>query len=187
MPAELGESLKRDQISPRAVCVGVSQRISINQRYTAQPDLNTTLEEPMTVRIKRLNDAVHMEAINDDGNRLEMDGIESLGGIQGGFRPMEMLLAAIGGCAAVDVVMILSKQRQNPDGLEVVVDGERASIEGAQHTHFKTIHLHFELTGDKLDENKVKRAIELSIEKYCSVAKALQHDSEVTTGYTINQ
>jgi putative redox protein len=126
----------------------------------------------MTIRIKRLNDAVHMAATNDDGNYLEMDGIESLGGIQAGFRPMEMLLAAIGGCAAIDVVMI--------------VDGDRISVEGAQHSQFKTIHLHFELSGEALDDNKVKRAIDLSIEKYCSVAKALEHDSQITTSYTIN-
>lgn len=140
----------------------------------------------MTVRIKRLNDAVHMEAINDDGNRLEMDGIESLGGIQAGFRPMEMLLAAIGGCAAIDVVMILKKQRQNPDSLEVAIDGERVSVDGAHHSQFKTIHLHFILTGDSLNENKVARAIELSIEKYCSVAKALEHDSKITTSHTVH-
>ena len=140
----------------------------------------------MTIRIKRLNDAVHMAATNDDGNYLEMDGIESLGGIQAGFRPMEMLLAAIGGCAAIDVVMILKKQRQNPDGLEVVVDGDRISVEGVQHSQFKTIHLHFELSGEGLDDNKVKRAIDLSIDKYCSVAKALEHDSQITTSYTIN-
>mgnify|MGYP000556476427 CR=1 FL=1 len=139
----------------------------------------------MTVRIKRLNDAVHMEAINDDGNRLEMDGIESLGGIQAGFRPMEMLLAAIGGCAAIDVVMILTKQRQNPDSLEVAVDGERVSVDGAHHSQFKSIHLHFTLSGDSLDVKKVDRAIALSIDKYCSVAKALEHDSAITTSYTI--
>lgn len=140
----------------------------------------------MTIRIKRLNDAVHMAATNDDGNHLEMDGIESLGGIQAGFRPMEMLLAAIGGCAAIDVVMILKKQRQNPDGLEVVVDGDRISVEGAQYSQFKTIHLHFELSGESLDDNKVKRAIDLSIEKYCSVAKALEHDSQIITSYSLN-
>lgn len=139
----------------------------------------------MTIRIKRLNDAVHMEATNEDGVKLHMDGIETLGGIKAGFRPMEMLLAAIGGCAAIDVVMILTKQRQNPDGLEVEVSGDRVSVEGAHHSEFKTIHIHFQLTGTHLDEAKVTRAIELSMTKYCSVAKALEHNSEITTSFEI--
>ena len=139
----------------------------------------------MSIRIKRLNHAVHMEATNEDGVTLHMDGIEALGGVKAGFRPMEMLLAAIGGCAAIDVVMILSKQRQNPDELEVEVSGDRVSVEGAQHSEFKTIHIHFQLTGAHLDEAKVARAIDLSMTKYCSVAKALEHTSKITTSFEV--
>jgi len=140
----------------------------------------------MTILIKRLNDAVHMEATNEDGVSLQMDGIEELGGIKAGFRPMEMLLAAIGGCAAIDVVMILKKQRQNPDHLEIEVDGDRVQVEGAQHSAFKTIHLHFKLTGAHLSEAKVARAIELSLEKYCSVAMALEKTSQITSSFEVS-
>lgn len=140
----------------------------------------------MTIRIKRLNDAVHMEAINEDGVTLHMDGIDSIGGIKAGFRPMEMLLAAIGGCSAIDVIMILKKQRQNPDDLEVEVSGDRVSVEGAHHSEFKTIHLHFKLIGAHLDESKVARAIDLSLSKYCSVAKALEKNSKITTSFEVS-
>lgn len=138
-----------------------------------------------TVTIKRLNDAVHMEATNETGVSLQMDGIDSIGGINAGFRPMEMLLAAIGGCSAIDVVMILSKQNQNPTRLELTVEGDRVSVEGAHHTAFKTIHLHFQLGGAHLDEKRVARAIDLSINKYCSVAKALEPTSTITTSFEL--
>lgn len=139
----------------------------------------------MTVKIKRLNDAVHMEATNEDGVTLQMDGVDSIGGIKAGFRPMEMLLAAVGGCAAIDVVMILTKQRQNPDDLEIEVKGDRVSVEGAQHSEFKTIHIHFKLKGAHLDEAKVARAIDLSLEKYCSVAKVLEKTSTISSSYEL--
>jgi putative redox protein len=139
----------------------------------------------MTVKIKRLNDAVHMQATNEDGVSLQMDGIDRIGGINGGFRPMEMLLAAVGGCSAIDVVTILTKQRQNPDDLEVEVTGDRVEVEGAQYTEFKTIHIHFKLSGAHLDENKVARAIDLSLNKYCSVSKTLEKTATITSSFEI--
>ena len=138
-----------------------------------------------TVTIKRLNDAVHMEATNETGVSLQMDGVDSIGGINAGFRPMEMLLAAIGGCSAIDVVMILGKQKQNPDQLIVKVEGDRVDVEGANHSAFKTIHVHFELGGAHLDEKRVARAIDLSMNKYCSVAKALEPTSTITSSFEI--
>ena len=77
----------------------------------------------MKINIKRLNDDYHMEAVNDNGNSLEMDGSPELGGHNLGMRPMQLLLAAVGGCSAIDVIMILKKQRQTITSFEVEVDG----------------------------------------------------------------
>ncbi|NBC27975.1 MAG: OsmC family peroxiredoxin [Bacteroidetes bacterium] len=140
----------------------------------------------MKISIQRLNDAVHMEAKNEDGVTLQMDGTDEIGGINGGFRPMQMLLAAAGGCSAIDVVGILKKQKQNPDDLQIEVTGERITLEGEQYTEFKTIHLHFILKGDHLDEKKVSRAIDLSLNKYCSVSKTLAKTAEITSSYEVN-
>lgn len=139
----------------------------------------------MKISIQRLNDAVHMEAQNEDGATLQMDGTDEIGGINGGFRPMQMLLAAAGGCSAIDVVGILKKQRQNPDDLKIEVTGERDTVEGEQYTEFKSVHLKFILKGSHLDEKKVARAIDLSLTKYCSVSKTLEKTAKITSSYEI--
>lgn len=137
----------------------------------------------MKITINRLNDAVHMEATNEDGITLHMDGTGEIGGINGGFRPMQMLLAAAGGCSAIDVVGILQKQRQNPDVLKIEVTGERVNV--GTYSEFKSIHIHFIFKGSHLDESKVSRAIDLSLTKYCSVSKTLEKTATITSSFEI--
>lgn len=137
----------------------------------------------MKITINRLNDAVHMEAENEDGIKLQMDGTDEIGGINGGFRPMQMLLAAVGGCSAIDVIGILQKQRQNPDDFQVVVTGDRVNVD--TYSEFKSIHIHFVMKGSHLEKNKVARAIDLSLTKYCSVSKTLEKTSIITSSYEI--
>ncbi|MCC5907496.1 MAG: OsmC family protein [Balneolaceae bacterium] len=137
----------------------------------------------MKISIQRLNDAVHMEANNEDGITLQMDGTEEIGGIKGGFRPMQMLLAAAGGCSAIDVVGILKKQKQNPDDLKIEVTGDRVKV--GTYSEFKSIHMHFILKGSHLDEKKVSRAIDLSLTKYCSVSKTLEKTAKITSSIEI--
>ncbi len=136
----------------------------------------------MKISLQRLNDAVHMEAVNESGATLQIDGTEEIGGINAGFRPMQMLLAAAGGCSAIDVVGILKKQRQNPDDLKIEITGDRISVD--TYSEFKSIHIHFILTGN-LDENKVARAIDLSLNKYCSVSKMLEKTATITSSFEI--
>lgn len=137
----------------------------------------------MKITINRLNDAVHMEAKNEDGAFLHMDGTDEIGGINGGFRPMQMLLAAVGGCSAIDVIGILKKQRLNPDEFQVEVTGERVDVD--TYSEFKSIHIHFILKGSHLNEGKVERAIDLSLTKYCSVSKTLEKTAKITSSYKI--
>lgn len=137
----------------------------------------------MKISIQRLNDAVHMEAKNEDGVTLHMDGTDEIGGINGGFRPMQMLLAAAGGCSAIDVVGILKKQKQNPDDLKIEVTGDRVKVK--EYSEFKSINIHFILKGTHLDEKKVARAIDLSINKYCSVSKTMEKTAKVTSSFEI--
>lgn len=137
----------------------------------------------MKITINRLNDAVHMEAKNEDGINLQMDGTDAIGGINGGFRPMQMLLAAAGGCSAIDVVGILKKQHQNPDDMQIEVTGERVDV--GTYSEFKSIHIHFILKGSHLVESKVARAIDLSLSKYCSVSKTLEKTAEITSSFKI--
>ena len=136
----------------------------------------------MKITIRRLNDAVHMEAKNEDNATLQMDGSGDIGGINGGFRPMQMLLAAAGGCSAIDIVGILKKQRQNPDFMTIEVEGTR--VQEGTYSEFSAIHMHYIFTGD-LDESKVERAIELSVTKYCSVSKTLEKTATITTSFVV--
>jgi putative redox protein len=84
---------------------------------------------------------------------------------------MQMLLAAMGGCSAIDIIIILNKQRQPLNDLKITVTGEREK--DAIPSLFKTVHAHYSFFGN-LDHEKVEKAISLSIEKYCSVSQTLE-------------
>ncbi len=137
----------------------------------------------MKVNLKRIDDNFHMEARNEDGNVLHMDGAKDIGGSGAAFRPMQMLLAAVGGCSAIDVILILKKQKQVIESFEVEVEGEREKIQ--DYSLFRDICLHFKLKG-KIEKEKAERAVQLSIEKYCSVSKTLEPTAKITYKVTVN-
>ena len=138
----------------------------------------------MKVELLRIDDAFHLEARNETGRTVDIDGSPAIGGNNLGARPMELLLMGLGGCSAIDIISILKKQRQNPEGFSVSIDGERPA--DAVPALFEKIHVTFNFTGD-LDESKVKRAIDLSMETYCSVAKTLEKTATITYSFTINK
>lgn len=137
----------------------------------------------MKINIKRIDDDFNMEATNEDGNTLLMDGAPDIGGHGKGMRPMQLLLAAVGGCSAIDVILILKKQKQIIESFEIEVDGERKKIE--DFSLFKDICLHFKIKGE-VDPDKAERAVKLSIEKYCSVSKTLEPTAKITYKVTVN-
>ena len=137
----------------------------------------------MKINIKRIDDNFRMNAMNEDGNSVQMDGANDIGGSSSGFSPMQMLLAAVGGCSAIDIILILKKQKQNIESFEVEVEGEREKIE--DYSLFRNICLHFKLKG-KLEKEKVERAVKLSLEKYCSVSKTLEPTAKITYKVSIN-
>ncbi|EAC0955953.1 OsmC family protein [Salmonella enterica subsp. enterica] len=96
--------------------------------------------------------------------------------------PMEMVLMAAGGCSAIDVVSILQKGRQNVTNCEVKLTSERRKDAPRLFTH---INLHFIVTGSDLKEAAVARAVDLSAEKYCSVALMLEKAVNITHSYEV--
>ena len=134
------------------------------------------------IELKRLNEAFHMEAVNDQGNVVHLDASPDIGGDNKGMRPMQMLLAAAAGCSSIDIINILKKQKQPLKDIRVTVEGEREK--DAIPSLFTDIHMHYKVYGD-LNEEKVKRAISLSLEKYCSVTKTLEKTARVTYSYEI--
>jgi len=138
----------------------------------------------MAITVRKLENDLHFEAENEKGGKLRMDGNNTIGGLEGGLSPMQLLLAGIGGCSSVDVLNILNKQRQQVEDYRVEITADKQSV--GTYSEYKTINLNFILEGD-LDEQKVERAIELSINKYCSVSKALEKISKISYSYEIKQ
>jgi putative redox protein len=99
-----------------------------------------------------------------------------------GFKPSDLLLVSVAACASVDVVEILAKKRLNLTKMEVSSSGEQDSD---PPWTFRKIHLHFKLTGRGLNGKAVAQAIELSVEKYCSVAATIRATAPITTDYEI--
>lgn len=136
----------------------------------------------MKARIKWVEEALFLGE-SGSGHSVVMDGPEEIGGRNAGIRPMEMLLIGVGACSSVDVVSILKKARQQVTGCEAKVEATRVDAVPAV---FEKIHMHFIVSGKDLDEGKVKRAVELSAEKYCSASIMLQKGGvQMTHGYEI--
>lgn len=111
-----------------------------------------------------------------------MDGAPEAGGRNLGPRPMEMVLIGTGGCTAFDVVMILQKGRQAVSDCVVKLSATRAEIDPKV---FTSIHFHFVVSGNKLSEASVERAVKLSHEKYCSASIMLAHSVNMTHSFEI--
>ncbi|MFT7406072.1 OsmC family protein [Zhongshania sp.] len=112
-------------------------------------------------------DGVMFLGESGSGHSVVMDGPEDHGGRNMGIRPMEMLLVGMGGCASFDVMTMLKKSRQDVTDCRCDLDAERADAVPAV---FTKIHLHFVVSGKNLKPAHVKRAVELSAEKYCSAS-----------------
>ena len=120
----------------------------------------------MEARVKWVENAAFVGETGT-GHAIVIDGPQDIGGRNLGMRPMELMLLAVGSCSAVDVVHILKKARQNVTDCYVEVKGTRAETDPKI---FTAIGLHFVVTGKSLGENHVKRAVELSADKYCSAS-----------------
>jgi putative redox protein len=129
------------------------------------------------IELSRLDNDLNMEAVNEMGNKVQMDGSPADGGHDKAFRPMQMLLAAMGGCSTVDVVTILRKQRVELKDIKITVTAEREK--NVTPSLYTEVHAHFKLYGD-IDEDKAQKAVALSVGKYCSVAKTLEKTAKVT-------
>ncbi|MGV3503764.1 MAG: OsmC family protein [Adhaeribacter sp.] len=137
----------------------------------------------MKVELRRVNNAFHFEAVGLAGVPVHMDGSPDIGGENAGARPMEMILMGLGGCSAIDIVLILQKQRQVIEDMAVSIEGDRVPNETP--SVFKNIHVHYTFKGD-LQVEKVARAIELSMEKYCSVTAILNKTAVITHSFSID-
>jgi putative redox protein len=118
----------------------------------------------------------------DSGHSIVMDGPERAGGSDSAPRPSELLLLSLAGCTGMDVISILRKKRQSVTSLSVSVSGEQAEGHPASFRHLKVTYT---VGGEDVDPEAVRRAIELSEEKYCSVGAALKEEVKITSDFEI--
>ena len=118
----------------------------------------------------------------DSGHTVVMDGAKTAGGSESAPKPSELLLLSLAGCTGMDVISILRKKRQAVTSLEVSVSGEQREGYPAS---FPALKVTYTVRGDSVDPDAVRRAIELSEEKYCSVGGTIREQVEISSDFEI--
>lgn len=113
-----------------------------------------------------------------NGHKLIIDAGPASGGEDRGPRPKQLMLSALGGCTAMDVVAMLKKMRVNIDGLNVIVEGD---LTEDYPKHFFKMHVIYEFKGKDLPLDKLQKVIDLSSEKYCGVSAVYRKAMELTS------
>lgn len=132
-------------------------------------------KQTMTLEMTRLGESYLEAKAGGSGGVAHLDGPPDLGGKNQGMRPMELFLASLAGCSAMDVIHIMKKQRQDLKDLRIRVTGVRADAVPAV---YEEIELVFEATG-AVDPAKLESAVQLSMDKYCSVRSMLKDDIKI--------
>jgi len=130
----------------------------------------------MKINLNLVEDPFVLEARNEDGISLTFDAAEKIGGKGKGFRPMEALASSLASCMAIDVLLILRKQRQQLTHFSIEIDAKRKSAIPAV---FEEITLVF-IVNEGVNEDKLQSAIQLTHEKYCSVSQSLNPNIKIT-------
>ena len=137
----------------------------------------------MRVILNRVNQDYLFEVTNDNGHKVLLDNKSKKEGKVEGVSPMELLLMALAGCSSIDIIAILNKQKINPTDVKIDVEGDR--IPGLVPSLFNKIKVNVRLEGE-IHPDKAKRAVSLSFEKYCSVAKTLEYSTPIKYSVFLN-
>lgn len=133
-------------------------------------NLKLLKDDMTTIQLSRVHGDFGFVATDQNGHSIKMDSSPESGGENFGVRPMQTLLMGLGGCSAIDVISILKKQRQDVVDYKMTINGERET--GKEPSLWKSVNIEFHLYGD-IDADKAARAVDLSVNKYCSVAATL--------------
>ena len=130
----------------------------------------------MKVALERINQDYLFKVANSNGHSVLLDNKSKKEGEVAGISPMELLLMGLAGCSSIDVVAILNKQKLNPTSLKMEVEGKRNETEIP--SLFNKINVKVIVDGE-ISPEKIRRAVQLSFDKYCSVSKTLEHTAEI--------
>ncbi len=136
----------------------------------------------MDVNVKYVN-GMHFLGRGTNPVDIPIDASPEFGGSGQGASPMELLLIALAGCTGLDVISILSKMRLNFARFELNIEGDRAED---HPKYFTQVTVVYRLWGDNLDEGKIRHAVELSMEKYCSVSHTIDKAAKVDYRIELN-
>lgn len=137
----------------------------------------------MNVKLKRIDDAFNFEAEGSSPVKVKIDAAEKIGGMNNGARPMELILMGLGGCSAIDIILILKKQKQVIKSYDIEISAER--YEDRTPAIFKEIKVEYHFSG-QIETKKLERAILLSATKYCSVSEILKPTAKIEYYYSLN-
>jgi putative redox protein len=137
----------------------------------------------MRAKVK-YTDGMQFVGETDSGHAVIMDGDTEVGGSNTGPRPMELLLLGIGGCSGMDIISILKKKKENVRDVDININGKKAE---EYPKKFTDIDIEFIVRGKDLSDEAVKKAIELSMTKYCSVKATLEGIAKITYTHKIIQ
>jgi putative redox protein len=130
----------------------------------------------MKLEFNRIEKPFLFEVENASGAQLRIDASRDIGGSDRGLRPMELVASGVAGCIAIDVILILEKQRLSTEHFAISIAGTRSN---GTPSPFEAIHLVFDV--DKsLDRERLSRNIQLVIDKYCSVSASLHPSIDIT-------
>jgi len=138
----------------------------------------------MKVQLTRVDNDFHFEAKGASNIKISIDAAEAAGGHNLGARPMELILMGLGSCSAIDIIGILKKQQQEIEDFQIEIDADRR--ENELPAIFTKITVTYFVKGS-VDESKLKKAIDLSVTKYCSVTKILEKTAELNFTYQLNK
>ena len=140
------------------------------------------MKETEVVSTRWLDNMSFESEIN--GHKIIIDAKEEVGGQDKGPRPKPFMLAALGGCTAMDVVSILKKMRVDMKNLNVIVEGE---LSEEHPRRFTKMHIIYEVEGEDLDMDKIEKAVSLSEEKYCGVSAVYKQVIEMSSEIRIKK
>jgi len=140
-------------------------------------------EPPVNVRTVMGLSGYKLVAMDGYGHSVVMDTFKDVGGTEEGFTPGRLLMAALGGCTLMDMILIMRKRRQDVTAMEVSIEAENAPEHPKYYTKFR---LKYTVQGRNVSEEEVKRAIKLSNEKYCVVGATVEGRAKIETSYEIH-
>lgn len=136
------------------------------------------------VEVKWTDEMAFEASLHENTHKIMLDAVPAVGGRDLGPRPKTLILVALGGCTAMDVISILKKMRISPDYFNVEVEGE---LTEEHPKYFHTITVNYIFRGKDLPLDKLEKAVELSQERYCGVSEMLRKSSKLTHKISIEE